>query len=363
MKSYEDFLAKQQAIGEEMYDKNQRIYFSSVPELPDLPKLEKKLMVNPAMPAEVKLVAEGASALDELVPKEVKGMIETYKIKMMNFISENLNNYENESTVTAFLTELNLPFNLESILSQTEISESLWRKISEVQQKGGTLFLTNTISSLQKKSEEIEKRINDTIVTLRNEEEEDQKYRQMYGARWTRLPSSSLNVNYMNTLKEYLNKLAIAKNCDAQVKAGILDNMKYFELLTLSKQSLNAKIPQKVDANSIKNCNEATSLRKDLDQMEVLVEKCMEIINKLFQTLNEDNVVPQFIKILQKKTTENAIFAENKGKYEAIFKELESINEEIKLLKLSIKTKNEVFCRVKQSTFKVDDENEKVKFC
>jgi hypothetical protein len=163
----------------------------------------------------------------------------------------------------------------------------------------------------------------------------------------------------MHVLQEYSKKLEIAKNCDAQIKSGIMDNMKYFELLSLSKTSLANKIPVKTDPNSIRNCEEALALRKDLDSLDVLKDKCMEVINKIFQTLNEDNIIPQFIKVLQKKTTEKTILSDNKPKYDQMFKELESISEEIKILKLSIIAKNEVFLRVKQSSFKTSDENEK----
>jgi len=33
----------------------------------------------------------------------------------------------------------------------------------------------------------------------------------------------------------------------------------------------------------------------------------MHIIDKIFQLLNDDNIIPQFIRVLQKKTTEKAV--------------------------------------------------------
>lgn len=91
------------------------------------------------------------------------------------------------------------------------------------------------------------------------------------------------------------------------VKESIMDSMKFFEILGLSKDSLKNRIPIKSDEGALKNSEEANSLRKDLDELEKLKEKCQEIIEKIFQTLNEDNVIPQFIKVLQKKTTEKAV--------------------------------------------------------
>jgi putative cell wall-binding protein len=150
---------------------------------------------------------ENQNALDALVPREVKGMIENYKKQMMEFISENLNKYENEATILTFLEELNLPYSLETVLSQNEISESLWKKISEVQQKGGSLFLTSNITNLEKKAEEIFKRIAEMQLILKNEEDEDTKYRNMYGERWKRAPSKNMNIQYYAVLHDYFSKI------------------------------------------------------------------------------------------------------------------------------------------------------------
>ncbi len=359
--AYEDFKKAQEALGTEMYDKNQRIYFQAVPDLANLKKLEKKTKVSPQpIPDNLNaLVEAGTSVLDALVPREVKVMIENYKRAMMDYISENLNKYQNESEIMSFLSELDLPYSLETVLSQNQLSDSLWKKISEVQEKGGSMFLTNNITNLDKKSEDIGRRINDMLQSLANEDEDDSKYRKQYGDRWKRLPSSQLNVNNLNILKDYGSKLLQAKNADGSIKTGIMDNMKYFELLGLSKNVLSNKIPVKTDPNAIKNCEEANSLRKDLDALDTLKEKIMEVISKIFQILNEDNIIPQFIQVLQKKTTEKTILNENKPKYDAMFKDLETLSDEVKNLKLSITAKNEVFLRVKASTFKTNEENEK----
>lgn len=115
----------------------------------------------------------------------------------------------------------------------------------------------------------------------------------------------STRVRFIITFSE---KLEIAKKCDLTVKESIMDSIKYFELLGLSRDSLKNRIPVKSDEGSLKNSEEASSLRKDLDELDKLKEKCQEIIEKVFQVLNEDNVIPQFINVLKKKTTEKAVF-------------------------------------------------------
>lgn len=86
-----------------------------------------------------------------------------------------------------------------------------------------------------------------------------------------------------------------------------MDSLKNFELLALSRDALNKRIPVKTDASTLKNCEEAVNLRKDLDELESTNEKIIAIIEDVFNTLNEDNVIPQFIQVLQKKTTEKQV--------------------------------------------------------
>ena len=352
------FLDKETQKGKDMFDKNSRVYNDIIKELDQMPVVQKKIMCSPQMPPEYKTDVENSNELDALIPKEVKVMISEYKNKMNEFITQNLENNENEDTVTNFLNNLGLPSSLETILSQTSISESLWKKISEVQEKGGSMFLNNSLQTLDNLPNEINNRINGLLNILMNEENEDKRLRQQYGTKWNRRESSDLNGNYVTTLNSYRNKLNLARQCDQQTKEGISENLKYFEYLMMSKEQLDNKIPHKVDQNSLKNCPEAADLRKDLDSIESLKNSAMEIINQLFNSLNDDNVAPQFIQVLSKKTTENSVFDQNKAKYMEKFNELQNISSQINALKPVIQQKNEIFLKAKNEKFKPDLDNE-----
>ena len=352
------FLDKETQRGQEMYEKNQRVYNELIKEIDQMPVVQKKIMCSPQMPPEFKTDVENNNELDALIPREVKAMISEYKNKMNEFITQNLENNENEDTVTNFLNNLGLPASLETILSQSSISESLWKKISEVQEKGGSMFLNNSLQTLDNIPNEIDNRINGLLTILMNEENEDKRLRQQYGTKWNRRESSDLNGNYVATLNSYRNKIGQARQCDQQTKSGITDNYKYFEYLMMSKEQLDNKIPHKVDQNVIKNCPEAVDLRKELDNLENLKNRAMEIINQLFNSLNDDNVAPQFIQVLSKKTTENAVFDQNKAKYMTSFNELQNISSQINALKPVIQQKNEIFLKVKSEKFKPDMDNE-----
>ena len=137
-----------------------------------------------------------------------------------------------------------------------------------------------------------------------------------------------------------------------------MSNFPNFDLISLPREKLNEKIPHKIDSGAIKNCKEATDLRSSLDELDNKKAKAMEIINKIFATLNDDNVAPQFLQVLQKKMTENAILDNNKGKYMEMFNELQGVTNNIKNLKQSIVAKNDVFMKVRNDKFKPDPANE-----
>ena len=260
-------LAKEQQNGADMLEKN-KVYRNPCPELENLPKALHKIMANPAIPPEYKDNVEDSRELDALIPKEVRQMIEQYKSKMMDFIAQNLNQYENEDTVTGFLNSLGLPASLETVLSSSSISDSLWRNIAEVQSRGGTMYLNNLMGALQKMPGEIKNRIEQSFNLLRNEDAEDQKLRAQYGAKWNRRQSSDLNGNYLNTLEDYKGKLNQAMGCDQNTITDIQNNLKYFELLSLPREDLDRRIPHRIDPNSIRQCQEANELRKEMDNLE-----------------------------------------------------------------------------------------------
>ena len=350
-------LAKEQQLGSDMLDKN-KVYRNPCPELANLPKALQKIMANPAMPPDYKDNVEDSKELDALIPREVRQMIEQYKAKMMEFITQQLNQYENEDTITQFLNSLGLPSSLETVLSSSNISDSLWRNISDVQSRGGIMYLNNLMKSLQSMPGEIKNRIEQSENLIKNEDAEDQKLRSQYGTKWNRRQSSDLNGNYVNTLKDYKNKLQQAMQCDQSTINDIQNNLKYFDLLSLSREALDQKIPKRVDTNAIKQCKEANDLRAEMDKLENEKNKAMEVIGKIFSSLNDDNVAAQFIQVIQKKTTENTIFDQNKAEYMVKFNELGEISNNIRNIKVNIQNKNEIFLRVKNDKFRPDPANE-----
>lgn len=150
----------------EMVKKNNSLYYDYVPEISQIPKIEKIVRVSPVSNMEdLNKPKDGKNALDELVPREVKEKIEEYKKQMCQFIYEYLDKQENEIKITNFLNELNLPYSLDSFVS-SDISDGLWKRISEVQSKGGSLFVTNQLTTISSRCDEVTKRLSDLEVVL-----------------------------------------------------------------------------------------------------------------------------------------------------------------------------------------------------
>ena len=126
--------------------------------------------------------------------------------------------------------------------------------------------------------------------------------------RWCRKESRELNYAFFSQLYDFKQKASQSKSCDHLVKESVMNNMKYFDFLSLTKDQIRNKMPIKSDNTvSIKDSEEALSLAAELHILTGLREKIKEILTKVFQSINDENVTTMMIKVLQKKTTEQAV--------------------------------------------------------
>ena len=343
---FENILKAEQNEGANMLDLNERIYHQRIPQEEEI-VLEKKNMMNMVLP-EGLYIRENSeklkndekaycSDLDLLVPKQVKSMIENYKNKMNELISKNLDLYENDLTIQKFVKELYLPRKLtirpgeeDLTLPPVEIPIQLWQKLEQVKSLGGPRHLANIMQGIMNKSNFLINELENLLRSLEAEDKDDQMYRQQYKEKWIREPSQKLNFKLVQGAQQYIASLNNTKKYDIQENNEIMDNAKFFDELMLPRDQLLSKIPRREELEE-KEIPEEKEVRESIMKLYELGDKCMNIIRPIFNELNDDsNIVGQFIEVLAKKTTENAIFEKYKEEYMKKLDGLKILNDEIK---------------------------------
>ena len=343
---FENMLKAEQNEGANMLDLNERIYHQRIPQEEEI-VLEKKNMMNMVLP-EGLYIRENSeklkndekaycSDLDLLVPKQVKSMIENYKNKMNELISKNLDLYENDLTIQKFIKELYLPRKLtirpgeeDLTLPPVEIPIQLWQKLEQVKSLGGPRHLANIMQGIMNKSNFLINELENLLRSLEAEDKDDQMYRQQYKEKWIREPSQKLNFKLVQGAQQYIASLNNTKKYDIQENNEIMDNAKFFDELMLPRDQLLSKIPRREELEE-KEIPEEKEVRESIMKLYELGDKCMNIIRPIFNELNDDsNIVGQFIEVLAKKTTENAIFEKYKEEYMKKLDGLKILNDEIK---------------------------------
>ena len=343
---FENMLKAEQNEGANMLDLNERIYHQRIPQEEEI-VLEKKNMMNMVLP-EGLYIRENSeklkndekaycSDLDLLVPKQVKSMIDNYKNKMNELISKNLDLYENDLTIQKFIKELYLPRKLtirpgeeDLTLPPVEIPIQLWQKLEQVKSLGGPRHLANIMQGIMNKSNFLINELENLLRSLEAEDKDDQMYRQQYKEKWIREPSQKLNFKLVQGAQQYIASLNNTKKYDIQENNEIMDNAKFFDELMLPRDQLLSKIPRREELEE-KEIPEEKEVRESIMKLYELGDKCMNIIRPIFNELNDDsNIVGQFIEVLAKKTTENAIFEKYKEEYMKKLDGLKVLNDEIK---------------------------------
>jgi len=139
-----------------------------------------------------------------------------------------------------------------------------------------------------------------------------------------------LNFKLVQGAMNFLNSLNNTKKYDSQEQNDIMNEARYYEELLLPREQLINRIPRK-DELQEKETPEETEVHEAILKLYELGDKCMQIINPIFSELNDDTViVGQFIEVLAKKTTEQAIYDKFKEIYSQKFNELKPLSDEVK---------------------------------
>jgi len=170
-----------------------------------------------------------------------------------------------------------------------------------------------------------------TLNSFKKEEADDNQQRQKYGNDcWIRKPSNQINFKFIGAIQNYIQNLQNTRKFDQKQNDDIINSAKYFEILGYSKEKLESNIPgDKEGLNDLSSDEE--KIKNEINKLYQLSDQCMEIINPIYEYLNEDeNIIPVFVEVLEKKTTEEAVFKKFKEEYDGKIEKLKQISEEVK---------------------------------
>ena len=347
--AFEKMLADEQREGGNMKDLNDRIYHQQIPNAEELTFEESNMMVM-VLPKDLYIRENSeklkldekafCSDLDLLVPKQVKSMIDNYKSKMNDFITTNLDQLESERTVQSFIQNLFLPRKLtirpgdeDLTLPPVEIPPQIWQKIEQIKGLGGVQALNHIMQGIMNKSNFLITELENLLKSLEAEDRDDQMLRAKYREKWIREPSQKINFKYVQGAQNFITSLNNTKKYDLQEYNEINDNARYFDELLLPREQLLNKIPKRQELEE-KEIPEEREVHASILKLYDLCDQCMNIIRPIFNELNDDsNIVGQFIEVLAKKTTEQAIFDKYKEEYEKKFTALKPISDQVKAQK------------------------------
>ena len=366
IQNFSNTLLKEQALGQNLYEKNEKIYHQPMPK-PGSIKIEKKDLMNPTLPEDL-FIGENKkkfkdkfnqlnAGLDTLVPQSTREQIHNFRNKVDSYLRENIGQCETEKSIIFFIQNLGLPMHLIERKKDGEKSMGrfpipLWEKINKIQQMGGVMGLNGKMQGIMNKSNYLINQCQHTLSSFKKEEADDTQQRQKYGdSCWLRKPSNEINFKYIGAIQNYIQNLQNTSKFDKKQQDDIIKMAKDFEVLGLSKEKLEKNIPGDKSGLNKLSADEET-IKNEITKLYNLKDQCMEIINPIYEELNNDeNIIPIFVSILESKTTEEAVFKKFKEDYDSKIQKLKEITEEVK------KQKNEVSKVVQKYGLKISGNN------
>ena len=366
IQNFSNTLLKEQALGQDLYEKNDKIYHQPMPK-PGSIKIEKKDLMNPTLPEDL-FIGENKkkfkdkfnqlnAGLDILVPQSTREQIHNFRNKVDSYLRENIGQCETEKSIIFFIQNLGLPMHLIERKKDGEKSMGrfpipLWEKINKIQQMGGVMGLNGKMQGIMNKSNYLINQCQHTLSSFKKEEADDTQQRQKYGdSCWLRKPSNEINFKYIGAIQNYIQNLQNTSKFDKKQQDDIIKMAKDFEVLGLSKEKLEKNIPGDKSGLNKLSADEET-IKNEITKLYNLKDQCMDIINPIYEELNNDeNIIPIFVSILESKTTEEAVFKKFKEDYDSKIQKLKEITEEVK------KQKNEVSKVVQKYGLKISGNN------
>ena len=350
VKEFNEFLAKEQREGEDMYEKNINIYRDGEIDLSN-EIIEEIIKIEPLNPQDLfieNLKPELNSdyynkiqILNKIIDPKIKAKIDKIREQMKQLFTSSISDLENENTVNLFIDSFKLPKKLisndeeENLTFNIQLPLDLWKKIETVQNLGGNIGLITAIQNIINHSEYTLKILNETLTEVNNEEKEDFSLRNQFGEKkWIITPSNQINKTIIVSLNNHIKNLTQTNKLDHQQKNDVLNNSEQFQILSESQGTLNKRIPGSKITKSNLNKEEIETKKKILH----LKELCKDLENmkkSLLNYIETDNKILHFF--YDDKYDENTIFNSQKAEINIRINEIKKKSDEIKKCENEIK--------------------------
>ena len=208
-----------------------------------------------------------------------------------------------------------LPQAIYSLSTKEEIPDDLWKRISEFQQRGNIQFLESLLAGVAQSRKNCVDIVGKCEKMTIDEENEDSSLRAIYGSKWQRLPSSSLNAEIKTRIEAYKANLDKAFETDSTVESNLDIIKPKMALLKLSRNELTQEMPKSVSSKaqsdpSVKNLEDVISKLNDLKKQRE------DLINHMSKGLESAEVRKDLF----------AVYQGNLDKQTAFDRHLESFN-------------------------------------
>lgn len=272
---------------------NETIYYSAVPKQVSDP--ESVQTVKP-LPLDSLTAAGGPLAIDpakddpfvHLVSPYLRAQVDQLRAKageLQAGLTKRVAEAEAKSKTS--LEQLGLPASLDAMATEggkaQGVPEDVWQKISEIQYKGGLAQLADLNTRIGSAVEDSQAAFAEISKQLTTEAAQDGAMRAQFAHRWNRRPSEQLTVHLHRDADSVRRFLRDADASNTKVRTELDSCAKRFELLALTREEIEAKLPRATAEQSAGSQESAAALRALLAQLDEHTQKKMAGLLKDFE--------------------------------------------------------------------------------
>lgn len=261
---------------------NKNVYYEGCTPERELAKIESKnFTLHRSILPKLEEAFAGAENFEVFLPMEVRKLEGEFQQEANKIINQNMEILQKLSAdEDGFLGAHGLPQSIYSMSSKEEIPEDLWNRVSEFQQRGNYQYLENLLAGVKQNRQTCFDIVGKCEAAVVGEENDDSTMRATHGARWQRLPSSSLNGEIKTRIESYKANLDKAFSTDSTVETNVGAIKPKMALLQLSRNELTQKMP-KSQASDAASSPAVANIQQAIEQLNELKRQRQTLVNNM----------------------------------------------------------------------------------